>query len=98
LGTDRPTAIGGVGRVECFLRAILEFNKTSVFDAVGLGVCDRKNDALAQLFIEAEEHLDIFAIGFGNPTLDSRNRGEASGWIDGYASICSYGAGSKRQR
>src|SRR6266571_3920279 len=48
LGTDRPAAIGRVGGVVDFSSIVVKFNESCVFDAVCLGVGDRKDDPLAQ--------------------------------------------------
>ena len=67
LGPNRPAAVGRVGGIECLAPIVLEFNEASILDAVGLRVGDRKDDAFAQVFVRAEHHLDIVAIGSRRP-------------------------------
>src|SRR6202521_365501 len=98
LRADRPAAIGCVGCVECSLCVVVEFNESSVLDAVCLGVRDRQDDAFAQFFVWLKGHFDIVAIGLCRPASDFWDRRETRGRIDGYASVSSYGAGPERQR
>jgi len=42
---------------------VLELDEPGLRDAVGLGGGDRKDDALSQVLVRAEAHLDIVAIG-----------------------------------
>src|SRR2546423_6269914 len=44
LRTDRTATIGRVGCIEGFSSIVVEFNETSVLDAVCLGIGDRKYD------------------------------------------------------
>ena len=98
LGANRPAAVGGIGGVECLLSVVVEFNESRVLDAVRLGIGDRKDDPLAQLFVRPEDHFDIVAIGHRRSGFDFWDRRETSGRIDGHAAIRSDGAGPERKR
>ena len=46
-------AIGGVGGVVGLSALVVEFDEARILDAVGLGFGDRKDDALAEVFVRA---------------------------------------------
>ena len=98
LGANRPAAIGGIGRIERLSSVVVEFDEARVLDAVGLGVGDRKDDPLAQVFVGPEDHFDIIAVGRWRPASNLGDGREARGRIDGDAAVRSDGAGPERQR
>src|ERR1700694_1822233 len=98
LRADRPAAIGCVGCVECFLSVVVEFNESSLLDAVCLGVRDRKDDGVAQFFVWLKDHFDIVALGPRGPAPRFSTRRDTRRRIDGYTSVSSDGAGPERQR
>ncbi len=96
-GTDRPPAIGGIGRVVGFPALIAKFDKARILNAVRLGFGDRKDDALAQLFFGIESQLDKVAVGSRYAPVDPGARGEPRRRIDAQAAVRCDGTGAKCQ-
>ena len=50
--SDRPSAIGGIGRIICSVVAVAKLDEARVLDSIGLRFRDRENHPLADVLVE----------------------------------------------
>src|SRR5437763_11526331 len=98
LRADRTAAIGSVGCIEGFSSIVVEFNETSVLDAVCLGIGDRKYDPFAQFFFWPKVDFNLVAMVPGRSASNLWDRCETNGRIDPNAAVRIDGAGPECQR
>src|SRR4029078_13448093 len=79
---DRPSAVGGIGRLVGTTSIVVELHEPSVLDSIRLRHRDGKDDPFAYFFNAAESYFDVIAAWVRWELDDIGARGEPGRGID----------------